>query len=80
MFDRLKLIEKQYKDIQDKLSTGTLEVNEMTELLKESAGIQETVETYQLYQEKESELNDLKEMLEIEEDDEDLIQMAEKRN
>lgn len=78
MFDRLKLIEKQYKDIQDKLSTGTLEVKEMTELLKESAGIQETVETYQLYQEKESELNDLKEMLEIEEDDEDLIQMAEK--
>lgn len=78
MFDRLKLIEKQYKDIQDKLSTGTLEVKEMTELLKESAGIQETVETYQLYQEKESELNDLKEILEIEEDDEDLIQMAEK--
>jgi len=78
MFDRSKLIEKQYKDIQDKLSTGTLEVNKMTELLKESAGIQETVETYQLYQEKESELNDLKEMLEIEEDDEDLIQMAEK--
>ncbi|MFA7422961.1 MAG: peptide chain release factor 1 [Acholeplasmataceae bacterium] len=78
MFDRLKLIEKQYKDIQAKLSTGTLEVKEMTELLKESAGIQETVETYQLYQEKESELNDLKEMLEIEEDDEDLIQMAEK--
>src|SRR5690554_5967070 len=78
MFDRSKLIEKQYKDIQDKLSTGTLEVKEMTELLKESAGIQETVETYQLYQEKESELNDLKEILEIEEDDEDLIQMAEK--
>lgn len=78
MFDRLKLIEKQYKDIQNKLSSGALEVKEMTELLKESAGIQETVETYQLYLEKESELNDLKEMLEIEEDDEDLIQMAEK--
>lgn len=78
MFDRLKLIEKQYKDIQNKLSSGTLEVKEMTELLKESAGIQETVETYQLYLEKESELNDLKEMLEIEEDDEGLIQMAEK--
>ncbi len=77
MFDRLKLIEKQYKEIQDKLSTGTLEVKEMTELLKESAGIQETVETYQKYQEKENELNDLKEILEIE-DDEDLIQMAEK--
>ncbi len=79
MFDRLKLIEKQYKEIQDKVSSGTLEVKEMTELLKESAGIQETVETFQLYQEKESELNDLKEMLEIEEDDnDDLIQMAEK--
>jgi len=78
MFDRLKLIEKQYKEIQKKLSSGALEVKEMTELLKESAGIQETVETYQLYQEKESELNDLKEMLELEEDDDDLIQMAEK--
>lgn len=77
MFDRLKLIEKQYKEIQDKLASGTLEVKEMTGLLKESASIQETVETFQTYQEKENELKDLKEMLELEEDD-DLIQMAEK--
>lgn len=52
MFDRLKLIEKQYKDIQDKLASGKLEVKEMTALLKESSTMSEIVETYQSYQEK----------------------------
>jgi peptide chain release factor 1 len=77
MFDRLKLIEKQYEEIQNKIISGTLEVKEMTELLKESAGIQETVELYRLYKEKETELKDLKEMIELEDDD-DLILMANK--
>ncbi|MCD4826674.1 MAG: peptide chain release factor 1 [Acholeplasmataceae bacterium] len=77
MFDRLKLIEKQYDEIQEKVISGTLEITEMTELLKESAGIQETVELYRLYKEKETELKDLKEMIELEDDD-DLILMAEK--
>lgn len=77
MFDRLKLIEKQYNEIQEKVISGTLEITEMTELLKESAGIQETVELYRLYKEKETELNDLKEMIALEDDD-DLVLMAEK--
>lgn len=77
MYDRLKLIEKQYEEIQEKLISGTLEVKEMTDLLKESAGIQETVELYRLYKEKETELKDLKEMIELEDDD-DLILMANK--
>lgn len=46
MYDRLALIEKQYLEIQNKLSSGKLEIKEMTNLLKESSSIQETVETY----------------------------------
>ncbi len=77
MFDRLKLIEKQYKEIQEKVSSGKIEIKEMTELLKESSSIQESVEQYRLYKEKETELKDLEEMIELE-DDEDLILMAKK--
>lgn len=75
MFDRLKLIEKQYKDIQDKLASGKLEVKEMTALLKESSTMSEIVETYQSYQEKEQELNNLEIMMNHEKDRE-LIEMA----
>ncbi len=76
MFDRLNLIEKTYQEMQDKLMTGKLEVKEMTELLKESAGMAKTVEVYRLYKEKKAELIDLKEMLELE-NDEDMVTMAE---
>lgn len=76
MFDRLELIEKRYQEIQDLLSTGTVEVKEMTKLLKESSSIQKTVEVYRLYKEKSAELKDLKEILEIE-DDEEMVLMTE---
>ena len=75
MFDRLELIEKRYQEIQDLLSTGTVEVKEMTKLLKESSTIAKTVEAYRSYKEKAAELKDLKEMTELEED-QDLIDMA----
>ncbi len=75
MFDRLKLIEKQYKEIQDKLASGTLEVKEMTTLLKESSAIQETVEMYQAYKEKERELNDLESLIDVEKEAE-LVELA----
>ncbi len=75
MFDRLELIEKRYQEIQDLLSTGTVEVKEMTKLLKESSTITRTVETYRSYKEKAAELKDLKEMTKLEED-QDLIDMA----
>ncbi len=76
MFDRLNLIEKTYQDMQDKLVQGNLEIKEMTELLKESAGLAKTVEVYREYKAKNEELNDLKEMLELEED-KDMVKMAE---
>ncbi len=76
MFDRLELIEKRYQEIQDLLSTGTVEVKEMTKLLKEASSIQSAVETFRLYKEKDAELKDLKDMLELESDDE-MIMMAE---
>jgi len=75
MFDRLELIEKRYQEIQDILSTGTVEVKLMTELLKESAGIAKTVEKYRLYKENSEELKELKEMIELESDRE-MIDMA----
>ncbi len=74
MYDRLALIEKQYQEIQDKLSAGKLEVKEMTALLIESSAIQETVEIYRFFKDKTNELKDLEEMVE-QESDEELIEM-----
>lgn len=74
MYDRLSLIEKQYQDIQDKLSSGRLEVKEMTSLLKESSSIQETVETYRFFKAKSEELKELEVMI-VDEQESDLIEM-----
>jgi peptide chain release factor 1 len=68
MYDRLDLIEKQYQTMQDKLASGKLEVKEMTQLLKESSSIQETVETYRFFKEKRSELEALQDMIKQEND------------
>ena len=75
MFDRLDIMEKQYQEMHDKLSTGTLEVKEMTQLLKESAALQDTVEMYRFYKSKKEELKDLHMMLDGEKDDA-IIEMA----
>jgi len=75
MYDRLNLMEKLYQEIEDKLSTGTVDVKEMTKLLKESSSIQETVEVYRFLKLKQNELNDLESLLEIETDN-DLLDMA----
>ena len=74
MYDRLSLIEKQYQEIQDKLSSGRLEVKEMTSLLKESSSIQETVETYRFFKAKSEELKELEVMI-VDEQESDLIEM-----
>ncbi len=74
MYDRLALIEKQYQEIQDKVASGTLDIKEMTSLLKESSSIQETVETYRFFKDKSNELKELEVMIETE-DDPDLIEM-----
>jgi peptide chain release factor 1 len=75
MFDRLDLIEKRYQEIQDRVASGKLEIKEMTELLKESSNIQETVETYRFFKAKRSEYRDLETMIESE-TDQDLIDMV----
>jgi peptide chain release factor 1 len=75
MFDRLKLIEKQYQEIQDKLSSGKLDIKEMTPLLIEMSGIEETVELYRFYCSKSEELNDLEQMIDTETDRE-IVDMA----
>jgi len=75
MYDRLEIMEKQLQQMQDKLASGTLEVKEMTKLLKESSAIQETVEVYRFYKSKASELEDLEEMIKDEKDD-DILEMA----
>ena len=75
MFDRLSIMEKRYVEIQDKLSLGTVDVKEMTKLLKESSSLEDAVEVYRFYKLKETELEDIESLLEIETDD-DLIEMA----
>ena len=75
MFERLKVMNKYYISLQDKLSSGTLEIKEMTKLLKEVSDMQETIEKYRLFCDKQSELNDLNDLLTIEED-EDMVLIA----
>lgn len=75
MFDRLSIMEKRYTEIQEKLASGTLDVKEMTKLLKESSSLEDAVEAYRFYKNKESELSDLESLLELE-TDEDLVDMA----
>lgn len=75
MFDRLKILETQYQEMQDKLASGTLDIKEMTPLLIELSSIEETVETYRFYRIKKEELDDLEKMIE-DEDDHDLIEMS----
>lgn len=75
MYDRLDLMEKQYQDIQNKLASGTLDVKDMTKLLKESSVLQETVETYRFFKAKQEELTSLNEIVKSEKDS-DLIEMA----
>lgn len=75
MFDRLKVMEQRYMEIQEKLQTGTLPVKEMTELLKESSRLGDAVEAYRIYKAKEEELKELNELLEIA-DEAEIIEMA----
>jgi peptide chain release factor 1 len=75
MFERLEIMEQQYQDMQDKLSTGTLDVKEMTKLMKESAALFDIVMAYRAYKEKQNEYQDLESMLELE-TDHDMIEMT----
>lgn len=75
MFDRLRVMEEYYVTLQDKLASGTLEVKEMTKLLKEVSDMDEVIENYRIYKNNEKELKDLKELIEIEEDH-DLLSIA----
>lgn len=77
MFDRLKVMEERYVTIQEKLSTGTVPVKEMTELLKESGQLSDAVEAYRVFSAKEEELKDLEELIELE-DEEELLNIAKK--
>lgn len=79
MFERLKLIEETYLNIQKKLIAGNLEVKEMTSLLKESGQLEETVEVFRVYKKLIEESKDLEELIEIEEDVE-LLEIAKEEN
>src|SRR5690606_22693094 len=68
MFDRLKLIKETYEKMQEKLLSGISDIKEITKLMKESKGLEETVATYDLYLKTESQIKDLDELFEIEED------------
>lgn len=68
MYDRLDLMEKEYYEIQDKLASGTLDVKEMTKLLKEASNLKESVEVYAIYKSKVKEFQSLHALIEHEKD------------
>jgi len=76
MFDRLKLMEETYVNIQNKLASGTVDVKEMTSLLKEMSSLEDAVEVYREYKQKEEELHNIKDIIKNEKDPE-MLEMAE---
>lgn len=75
MFDRLDIMEQQYQKIQDQLSTGNVDVKEMTKMLKEARKLEEAVETYRHYKDLKKQSAELEELIEIE-NDADLLNIA----
>ena len=77
MFDRLELMEKRYKEINNSLMDPKVvsNVKEMTKLMKEQKGLEKVVIKYRDYLDKESQLNDLKVLLH--DADEEISSMAE---
>ncbi|MDD2574865.1 MAG: peptide chain release factor 1 [Acholeplasmataceae bacterium] len=77
MFDRLELMEKRYKEINNSLMDPKVvsNVKEMTKLMKEQKGLEKVVIKYRDYIDKESQLKDLKVLLHDE--DEEISSMAE---
>lgn len=77
MFDRLELMEKRYKEINNSLMDSKVvsNVKEMTKLMKEQKGLERVVNKYRDYIDKESQLKELKVLLD--DDDEEISSMAE---
>ena len=77
MFDRLELMEKRYKEINNSLMDSKVvsNVKEMTKLMKEQKGLEKVVIKYRDYIDKESQLKELKVLLD--DDDEEISSMAE---
>lgn len=67
MFEKLDLILKEYKEIEEKLQTN-LDVKTLTELSKRLSDIKDIVDNYNLFLNKQKELKDLEELLELEQD------------
>lgn len=76
MFDRLKIMEETYVNIQNKLASGTVDVKEMTSLLKEMSSLEDAVEVYREYKKKEEELHNIIDIIKNEKDPE-MLEMAE---
>ncbi|MDR2822750.1 MAG: peptide chain release factor 1 [Acholeplasmatales bacterium] len=77
MFERLEIMLDRYKKIQDLISQGSLEVKEMTLLLKELSSLEEVISIYLDYLKTSDEINNLKKMIETEESNELFIMMKE---
>jgi peptide chain release factor 1 len=71
MFKKLDSVEQKFRDVSERLNSGSLEPKELQKLGKEHASLRETVETYGEYKQVKKDLEDNKEML-ASESDEDL--------
>ena len=76
MFNRLKMIEQRYNDIQEMLQepSVTCNVKKMTSLMKELRGLEPTVNKYHEYQKTVQTIEELKEL--SKEDDPEIAEMA----
>lgn len=69
-------MEETYVNIQNKLASGTVDVKEMTSLLKEMSSLEDAVEVYREYKQKEEELHNIIDIIKNEKDPE-MLEMAE---
>ena len=76
MFDRLKLIEKQYDAVNAKLGSGISDIKEMTKLSKEAKSLEACVEVYREYKLVEKQIHDGEALLNSE-TDEEMVTLAE---
>ena len=76
MFERLRLMEERYNDINNMLSDPSVssDVNKLTSLMKEMRGLEKAVMKYREYKDVTKNIEELKEL--AKEDDKDIAEMA----
>jgi peptide chain release factor 1 len=75
MYDRLRLIKKQYDEILIKLQASSMDMKEMKELLKKQSDLSKIVDVYDVYLNVSKQIQQTETMMEVEKD-KDIVEMA----